>query len=109
MAHAPEGMQFIGVELDSISGRIAKARFPNQQIRIESFQKSVLPNFDAVIGNVPFANIPVDHNGQKFALHDYFFAKSVDQLAPDGVMALITSHFTLDKLCGRPHNLSYVV
>ena len=97
MAHAPKGMQFIGVELDSISGRIAMARFPSQQIRIEPFQKSVLPQFDAVIGNVPFADLKLDYQGQKLSLHDYFFAKSIDQLAPGGVLALVTSHFTLDK------------
>jgi hypothetical protein len=97
MAYAPDGYQFIGVELDSISGRIAKARFPNHQIRIENFKNSVLPKFDAVIGNVPFADIKLDHNGQRFSLHDYFFAKSVDQLSPGGVLALVTSHYTLDK------------
>ncbi len=97
MAHAPKGMQFIGVELDSISGRIAQARFPNQQIRIEPFQKSVLPKFDAVIGNVPFADLKLDYQRQKLSLHDYFFAKSVDQLAPGGLLALVTTHFTLDK------------
>ncbi len=110
LAHAPEDYQFIGVELDSISGRIAKVRFPGQQIRIENFKDSVLPQFDAVIGNVPFADNPkLEHNGQRFSLHDYFFAKSVEQLAPGGILALVTSHFTLDKLCDRPHNLSYVV
>ncbi len=62
MAHAPGSYQFIGVELDSITGRIAQARFPNQDIRIEDFQKSVLPKFDAVIGNVPFADVKLDHN-----------------------------------------------
>jgi N12 class adenine-specific DNA methylase len=97
MAFGPDGYQFIGVEMDSITGRIAKARFPQHQIRIEDFQNSVLPKFDAAIGNVPFANIKLDHNGKRFSLHDYFFAKSVDHLAPGGVLALVTSHFTLDK------------
>jgi hypothetical protein len=102
------GKRFIGVEQDSISGRIAKALHPDQDIRIEDFQRTKLPQLDAVIGNVPFANISLDHHGQKFALHDYFFAKSVDSLKPGGVLALVTSHYTLDKLCGRPHNLSCV-
>jgi len=98
LSHAPKGMQFIGVELDGISGRIAKARHPDQQIRIENFRDSVLPKFDAVIGNVPFADKPkLDYCGQKYSLHDYFFAKSMDSLAPGGVLALVTSHFTLDK------------
>jgi SAM-dependent methyltransferase len=108
IAQAPAGMQFIGVELDSISGRIAKARNPGHQIRIENFTDSTLPKFDAVIGNVPFADLKLDYQRQKLSLHDYFFAKSIDQLAPGGVLALVSSHFTMDKLCGRPHNLSYV-
>jgi type I restriction-modification system DNA methylase subunit len=97
LTHAPKNHQFIGVELDSISGRIAKARFPVQQIRIENFKDSVLPKFDAVIGNVPFADLKLEHHGQRFSLHDYYFAKSVDQLAPGGVLALVTSHFSMDK------------
>src|SRR5262249_13260278 len=52
---------------------------------------------DAVIGNVPFADVKLDHRGMKLALHDFFFAKSVDALKPGGVLALVTSHFTLDK------------
>jgi N12 class adenine-specific DNA methylase len=91
------GKRYIGVELDSISGRIAKALHPEADIRIEDFQKTRLPEIDAVIGNVPFANVSLDYKGNKFALHDYFLAKSVDALAPGGVMALVTSHYTLDK------------
>ncbi|MCE9564613.1 MAG: DEAD/DEAH box helicase family protein [Planctomycetes bacterium] len=91
------GKRYIGVEMDSISGRIAKALHPDQDIRIEDFQKTRLPELDAVIGNVPFADLKLEHNGQKFALHDYFFAKSADALAPGGVMALVTTHYTLDK------------
>ncbi len=94
---APEGMRFIGVELDSISGRIAKLMYPGQDIRIENFRDTRLPEVDAVIGNVPFADIKLDHHGHRFSLHDYFFAKSVDALKPGGVLALVTSHFTLDK------------
>src|SRR5437868_5546266 len=94
---APQGMRFVGVELDSISGRIARALHPGQDIRIENFRDSRLPAIDAVIGNVPFADVKLDHKGQKFSLHDYFFAKSVDSLKPGGILALVTSHFTLDK------------
>src|SRR5207248_708006 len=54
-------------------------------------------SLDGVIGNVPFADVKFEHRGQKFSLHDYFFAKSVDALKPGGVLALVTSHFTLDK------------
>ena len=99
MSQGKEGMRFIGVELDSISGRIAKALHPGQDIRIENFRDTKLPEgrIDAVIGNVPFANLKLDYRGQKFSLHDYFFAKSIDALKPGGVLALVTSHFTLDK------------
>jgi N12 class adenine-specific DNA methylase len=99
MSQGRKGMRFIGVELDSISGRIAKARHPGQDIRIESFRDTKLPEdrIDAVIGNVPFADLKLDYQGQKLSLHDYFFAKSVDALKPGGVLALVTTHFTLDK------------
>ena len=50
-----------------------------------------------MIGNVPFADVKLDYKGQRLSLHDYFFAKSVDALKPGGVLALVTSHFTLDK------------
>ncbi|MGE3819086.1 MAG: hypothetical protein AB7I30_06585 [Isosphaeraceae bacterium] len=96
---AAAGMHFIGVELDGISGRIARARFPNHDVRIEGFQDTKLPGegVDVVIGNVPFADLRLDYQGRKLALHDYFLAKSVDALKPGGVLALVTSHFTLDK------------
>jgi N12 class adenine-specific DNA methylase len=99
---APPGMRFIGVELDRISGRIARALHPDQDIRIENFRDSRLleGSMDAVIGNVPFADVKLEHRGQKFSLHDYFFAKSIDPLRPGGVLALITSHFSLDKQNG---------
>jgi N12 class adenine-specific DNA methylase len=99
MSHGQPGARFIGVEMDSISGRIAKALHPDQDIRIESFQDTKLPEnrIDAVVGNVPFADLKLDYRGQKLSLHDYFFAKSVDALKPGGVLALVTTHFTLDK------------
>ncbi|WP_020472282.1 helicase-related protein [Zavarzinella formosa] len=89
--------RFIGVEMDGVSGRIARLLHPGQDIRIENFRDTRLPELDAVIGNVPFADVKLDHHGQRFSLHDYFFAKSVDALKPAGVLALVTSHFTLDK------------
>ncbi|MGH9810342.1 MAG: hypothetical protein ACRD9W_24355, partial [Terriglobia bacterium] len=93
---------FIGVELDSISGRIAKALHPKHDIRIENFRDTKLPEdrIDAVIGNVPFADLKLDYRGQRLSLHDFFFAKSIDALKPGGVLALVTSHFTLDKQNG---------
>jgi hypothetical protein len=110
MSMAPAEMRFIGVELDQISGQIAKLLHPDQDIRIENFRETRLPEngIDAVVGNVPFADLKLDYRGQKLSLHDYFFAKSIDALRPGGVLALVTTHFTLDKLCGRPHNLSCV-
>src|SRR5262249_39166658 len=88
MSMAPVDMRFIGVELDSISGRIARALHPHADIRIENFRDTKLPEgrIDAVIGNVPFADLKLDYQGKKLSLHDYFFAKSVDALKPDGVL-----------------------
>ena len=99
MRLSPPGLRFIGVELDSISGRIAKAIHPDHDIRIENFRDTRLPedSLDGVIGNVPFADVKLEYRGQKLSLHDFFFAKSVDALKPGGVLALVTSHFTLDK------------
>ncbi len=102
MAQGSPDHHFIGVELDSISGRIAKALHPKHDIRIENFRDTRLPEdrIDAVIGNVPFADLKLDYQGQKLSLHDFFFAKSIDALRPGGVLALVTSHFTLDKQNG---------
>jgi N12 class adenine-specific DNA methylase len=99
MSYGQPGTRFIGVEMDSISGRIAKALHPDQDIRIENFRDTRLPEdrIDAVVGNVPFADLKLDYHGQKLSLHDYFFAKSIDALKPVGVAALVTTHFTLDK------------
>lgn len=91
--------RFIGIELDGISGRIARTLNPGQEIRIENFRDTRLPesSVDAVIGNVPFADLKLDYQGQKLSLHDFFFAKSLDAVKPGGVLALVTSHYTLDK------------
>ena len=96
---APASMRFIGVELDRLSGRSARALHPGQDIRIENFRDTRLPEgrIDAVIGNVPFADIHLEYGGQRLALHDFFLAKSLDALKPGGVLALVTSHYTLDK------------
>ena len=93
-------MRFIGVELDYISGRIAKLRHPGQDIRVENFRDTTLPegSIDGVIGNVPFADVKLEYRGQKLSLHDYFLAKSVDALRLGGALALVTTHFTLDKV-----------
>jgi N12 class adenine-specific DNA methylase len=96
---APEGMHFIGVELDSLSGRIARTLFPMHDVRIESFRDSRLPvaGVDAVIGNPPFADLKLEYNGVRFSIHDYFFAKSLDALRSGGILTLVTTHYTLDK------------
>ena len=99
LGQAAKGIRFIGVELDSISGRIARALHPGHDIRIESFRDTKLPEgrLDAVIGNPPFADVRLDYRGMKLPLHDFFIAKSLDALKPGGVLALVTSHFTMDK------------
>ncbi|MGL6076735.1 MAG: DEAD/DEAH box helicase family protein [Fimbriiglobus sp.] len=98
MALAPLGMRFLAVEQDALSARIARARFPAHDIRTEDFQSTRLPaDLDAIVGNVPFADIRFDYKGQRLALHDYFLAKSADALRPGGILALVTSHYTLDK------------
>jgi N12 class adenine-specific DNA methylase len=99
LSDGPPDNRFIGVELDLISGQIARALHPRHDIRIESFQDTKLPlgRLDAVVGNVPFADLKLEYQGRKLSLHDYFFAKSVAALRPGGVLALVTTHFTLDK------------
>ena len=99
MSHGSPEHRFIGVEMDSISGRIARALHPGQDIRIENFRDTKLPEgrIDAVVGNVPFADLKLDYHSQKLSLHDYFFAKSIDALKPGGILAMVTTHYTLDK------------
>src|SRR5947207_5425028 len=92
-------LRFIGVELDRISGRIARALHPDQDIRIENFRDTRLreESLDGVLGNVPFADVKLEYRGQRLSLHDFFFAKSIDALKPGGVLALVTTHYTLDN------------
>ena len=99
LGHAAEGTRFIGVEMDGISGRIARVLHPSHDIRIENFRDTRLRDggLDAVIGNPPFADVRLDYRGRKLPLHDFFLAKSLDALKPGGILALVTSHFTLDK------------
>ena len=96
---APGSMRFIGVELEPLSGRIARLLHPGADIRIQDLQDARIPDgsVDAAIGNVPFADIRVEHAGRRLALHDYCIARAVDALRPGGILALITSHFTLDR------------
>ncbi len=94
---APEGMRVIGVELDSLSGRIARALHPRADVRIENFRDRRIPPVDAVLGNVPFADLKREYHGRKLSLHDFFFAKSVDALKPGGVLALVPRRRALDQ------------
>ena len=97
-----ENSKLYGVELDSISGRIASLLYPDANIQIKGFEKTDYPNdfFDVVIGNVPFGAYKVNdrqYEKYNFFIHDYFLAKSLDQLRPGGVTALITTKGTMDK------------
>ncbi len=98
------GCRRTGVELDSITARIAKQLYPDATIFAKGFEETGLPGnfFDAVIGNIPFGNYPVHdpayrHSPVTRTIHDYFLAKSLDKLRTGGVMALITSRYTMDK------------
>ena len=101
----PESMQnskLHGVEIDSLTGRIAKQLYQKANIAIEGFEKTNLPDdhFDVVLGNVPFGEIRVNdsrYNAQKFLIHDYFFAKALDKVCAGGVVMFITSKGTMDK------------
>ena len=101
----PEKMQesrLYGVELDGITGRIAKQLYPNADIKIAGFEKTDYPNdfFDVAIGNVPFGQYKVadkQYDKQNFLIHDYFFAKTLDKVRPGGVVAFVTSKGTMDK------------
>lgn len=89
-----------GVEIDSISGRIAKQLYPNADITISGFEKTDRRDFyDIAIGNVPFGQTKVNdraYNKLGFSIHNYFFAKALDQVRPGGVVAFVTSHHTMD-------------
>jgi hypothetical protein len=100
----PPEMRYIGVEMDLLSGRIARALHPDQDIRVENFRDTRLPDdsVDGVIDNVPFADLKLEYRGRRLSLHDFFLARSIDALKPGGVMALVTSHFTLDKQNALP-------
>lgn len=91
-----------GVEIDSISGRIAKQLYQKADIQIKGFEETEYANdtFDAVIGNVPFGQFKVvdkDYDKHNFLIHDFFFAKALDKVKPGGIIAFITSKGTMDK------------
>lgn len=85
-----------GIEIDSLTGRIAKQLYQKANIAIEGFEKTKLPDdhFDVVLGNVPFGDFKVNdsrYNAQKFLIHDFFFAKALDKVRAGGVVMFITS------------------
>ena len=96
-----QGSKLYGVELDSITGRIAKQLYPKADITIAGFETTDRKDFyDLAVGNVPFGQYQVDdraYNKLGFSIHDYFFAKTLDQVRPGGVIAFVTSRYTMDK------------
>ena len=104
----PESMnasKIYGVELDSITGRIARQLYQKAEIKIDGYERAKYPDnfFDVAIGNVPFGSYSVvdgehKYNQENFRIHDYFFAKTLDKVRPGGVVAFITSKGTLDKM-----------
>lgn len=105
MGLVPESMENIkmyGVELDSISGRIAQQLYQKNKIAVQGFETMQFPDsfFDCVVGNVPFGNYKVldkRYDRHNFLIHDYFIAKSLDLVRPGGVVAVVTSSGTMDK------------
>ena len=105
MGLVPDSMntaKFYGVELDSISGRIARQLYQNSSIAVQGFEETNLPDsfFDAAVGNVPFGQFKVPdkrYDKHNFLIHDYFFARTLDKVRPGGVVAFITSKGTMDK------------
>ncbi len=100
----PEGMRssrLYGVELDSITGRIAQKLYPQADITVAGFETTDRRDFyDLAVGNVPFGNYKVNdkaYNKLGFSIHNYFFAKAIDQVRPGGIVAFVTSHYTLDS------------
>ena len=96
-----QGSRLYGVELDSITGRIAKQLYPKADIAVAGFETTDRRDFfDLAIGNVPFGQYQVNdraYNKLGFSIHDYFFAKTLDQVRPSGVIAFVTSRYTMDK------------
>lgn len=105
MGLVPESMENIkmyGVELDSVSGRIAQQLYQKNKIAVQGFETMQFPDsfFDCVVGNVPFGNYKVPdkrYDRHNFLIHDYFIAKSLDLVRPGGVVAVVTSSGTMDK------------
>lgn len=98
---APSGAQMVGVELDSTTASITRALYPAADVKTESFADTRFPAdyFDATVGNVPFANVALHdpvHNGGRHSIHNHFIIKSLSLTRPGGIVAVLTSHYTLD-------------
>ena len=97
-----QGSKLYGVELDDLTGRIAKQLYPQADVHISGFEKTDFQNdfFDVAVGNVPFGNYKVadkPYDKLNFQIHDYFFAKTLDKVRPGGIVAFVTSKGTMDK------------
>ncbi len=106
-----DGSRLYGVELDNLTGRIAAKLYPQANVQIKGFEDTSFPDdkFDVVVGNVPFGGYGVAdsaYNRYNFKVHDYFLAKSVDKVKPGGIVAIVTSKGTMDKL--NPSARKYV-
>lgn len=105
----PESMsesKLYGIELDSITGRIAKQLYQKESITVEAYEDTKLPDsfFDVAIGNIPFGQFKVSdkrYDKLNFNIHDYFFAKTLDKVRPGGIIAFVTSRYTMDKQNGK--------
>ena len=105
----PEGMaesKVYGVELDDISGRIARQLYPRSSISVQGYEKMDFPDnfFDVAVGNVPFGQFKVQdrrYDRLNLSIHEYFFAKTLDKVRPGGVVAFVTSGYTMDKRSGN--------
>ena len=105
MGSLPQSMEeskFYGVELDTLSARIAVKLYPNHNIQAKGFEETTFSNnfFDIAVGNVPFGDFKVndrEYDKNNFLIHDYFFAKSIDKVRNGGIIAFITSSGTMDK------------
>lgn len=98
-----DNSSLFGVEIDTISGRIAQLLYPSAKIEISPFQDVAYRDgaFDLIVGNVPFGEVKYKYKGNKYLIHDYFFVKAMDKLNDGGVMAFLTSRGTLDKMDSR--------
>lgn len=97
-----ESSKLYGIELDSITGRIAKQLYQKANIAVEGYEKTSLPDsfFDIAVGNVPFGQFKVSdkrYDRLNFNIHDYFFAKTIDKIRPGGLILFVTSKYTMDK------------